>query len=87
MTYMITYRIDRRATIAIRLCPAAQFSLRRPGAAATEVRLLFVCDPDRQAVILVGGDKAGNGSGWYRDAVPQAEQAYAEHLKDPQAVS
>ncbi|MDX2540383.1 type II toxin-antitoxin system RelE/ParE family toxin [Streptomyces sp. WI04-05B] len=37
--------------------------------------------PDRQAVILVGGDKAGNWSGWYRVAVPQAEQAYAEHLK------
>ncbi|WP_371671704.1 type II toxin-antitoxin system RelE/ParE family toxin [Streptomyces sp. NBC_00289] len=53
-----------------------------PGSAgATEVRLLFVFDPDRQAVILVGGDKAGNWSGWYRVAVPQAEQAYAEHLK------
>ncbi|MET9461938.1 type II toxin-antitoxin system RelE/ParE family toxin [Streptomyces canus] len=34
----------------------------RPGSAgATEVRLLFVFDPDRQAVILVGGDKAGTG--------------------------
>ncbi|MFD9319951.1 type II toxin-antitoxin system RelE/ParE family toxin [Streptomyces sp. NPDC060053] len=54
----------------------------RPGSAgATEVRLLSVFDPDRQAVILVGGDKAGNWSGWYRVAVPQAEQAYAEHLK------
>ncbi|MEU1186185.1 type II toxin-antitoxin system RelE/ParE family toxin [Streptomyces sp. NPDC005859] len=54
----------------------------RPGSAgATEVRLLFVFDPDRQAVILVGGDKAGNWSGWYRVAVPHAEQAYAEHLK------
>ncbi|GAA4008913.1 hypothetical protein GCM10022384_63240 [Streptomyces marokkonensis] len=54
----------------------------RPGSAgATEVRLLFVFDPDSQAVILVGGDKAGNWSGWYHVAVPQAEQAYAEHLK------
>ncbi|MFJ8748788.1 type II toxin-antitoxin system RelE/ParE family toxin [Streptomyces sp. NPDC102441] len=34
----------------------------RPGSAgATEVRLLFVFDPDRQGVILVGGDKAGTG--------------------------
>ncbi|WNZ11743.1 type II toxin-antitoxin system RelE/ParE family toxin [Streptomyces sp. 11x1] len=54
----------------------------RPGSAGTtEVRLLFVFDPDRQAVTLVGGDKAGNWSGWYSVAVPQAEQAYAEHLK------
>ncbi|GAA1065798.1 type II toxin-antitoxin system RelE/ParE family toxin [Streptomyces asiaticus] len=54
----------------------------RPGSAgASEVRLLFVFDPQRQAVILVGGDKAGNWSGWYRVAVPLAEQAYEDHLK------
>ncbi|MFF1542426.1 hypothetical protein [Streptomyces sp. NPDC058291] len=40
----------------------------------------FVFGPDRQAVILVGGDKAGTWSGWHRGAVPQAEQAYAKHL-------
>lgn len=54
----------------------------RPGSAgASEVRLLFVFDPKRQAVILVGGDKAGNWRGWYRTAVPLAETAYADHLK------
>lgn len=54
----------------------------RPGsAAASEVRLLFVFDPHRNAVFLVGGDKAGNWSGWYKTAVPAAEEAYAEHLK------
>ncbi|MEJ3744031.1 type II toxin-antitoxin system RelE/ParE family toxin [Actinomycetes bacterium KLBMP 9797] len=54
----------------------------RPGSAgSTEVRLLFVFDPQRHAVILVGGDKAGNWRGWYRTAIPQAEAAYAEHLK------
>ena len=32
----------------------------RPGSTgSSEVRLLFVFDPDRNAVILVGGDKAG----------------------------
>ncbi len=54
----------------------------RPGSAAsTEVRLLFVFDPHRNAVFLVGGDKSGNWSGWYRVAVPMAEEAYAGHLK------
>ena len=54
----------------------------RPGSAgASEVRLLFVFDPQRQAVILVGGDKAGNWRGWYRVAIPLAESAYADHLK------
>src|SRR5688572_4705908 len=54
----------------------------RPGSAgATEVRLLFVFDPQRQAVILVGGDKAGHWRGWYRTAIPLAETAYADHLR------
>src|SRR5215475_4207703 len=53
----------------------------RPGSAGSgEVRLLFVFDPHRQAVILVGGDKAGNWRGWYRTAVPRAETVYADHL-------
>lgn len=54
----------------------------RPGSAgSSEVRLLFVFDPQRQAVILIGGDKAGNWRGWYRTAIPFAETAYADHLK------
>jgi hypothetical protein len=52
----------------------------RPGSAGpTEVRLLFIFDPRRCAVFLVGGDKAGKWSDWYETAIPQAEQAYAEH--------
>lgn len=54
----------------------------RPGSSgASEVRLLFVFDPNRQAVILVGGDKTGNWRGWYQTAIPLAESAYAEHMK------
>jgi hypothetical protein len=54
----------------------------RPGSVgATEVRLLFVFDPQRRAVFLVGGDKAEKWSEWYKTAIPQAEQAYAEHLR------
>lgn len=54
----------------------------RPGSrGASKVRVLFVFDPLRRAVILVGGDKAGRWRGWYSTAVPMAEAAYAEHLK------
>jgi hypothetical protein len=53
----------------------------RPGSAGgTEVRLLFIFDPQRRAVFLVGGDKAGKWSEWYKAAIPVAELAYAEHL-------
>lgn len=54
----------------------------RPGSAgSSEVRLLFVFDPARQAVLLVGGDKSGNWQRWYEAAIPVAESAYADHLR------
>ena len=45
------------------------------------MRLLFVFDPQRRAVCLVGGDKSGKWSEWYKTAIPQAEEAYGEHLR------
>jgi hypothetical protein len=55
----------------------------RPGSAgATEVRVLFVFDPWRSAILLVAGDKASNWSGWYRHAIPRAEQLYETYLKE-----
>ncbi|ROQ67918.1 hypothetical protein EDD93_2368 [Streptomyces sp. 840.1] len=53
----------------------------RPGSArATEVRILFVFDPRRRAILLVAGDKAGRWSDWYRDSIPVAEGRYEEYL-------
>jgi len=54
----------------------------RPGSAgATEVRLLFVFDPERQAVILVAGTKRVTGPAGTEWQVPLAEQVYEDHLK------
>jgi hypothetical protein len=54
----------------------------RPGSAGgSEIRVLFMFDPWRSAVLLVAGDKAGNWSKWYRDAIPLAEQVYGDYLK------
>jgi hypothetical protein len=54
----------------------------RPGSAGgSEVRMLFVFDPQRRAVFLVGRDKSGKWSDWYQTAIPRAEDAYAEHLR------
>lgn len=47
---------------------------------ATNVRILFVFDPDRQAVLLVAGDKTGEWQSWYVDNIPVAEARYAEWL-------
>ena len=50
----------------------------RPRVGGTsEVRLLFVLDAAREAIILVAGDKAGRWSGWYAEAIPLAEERYA----------
>jgi hypothetical protein len=55
----------------------------RPGSAgATEIRILFVFDAARNAVLLVAGDKAGQWTAWYRRAIPLAETRYATYLKE-----
>lgn len=55
----------------------------RPGSSGTsEVRVIFVFDPKRNAVLLVAGDKAGNWTAWYRQAIPLAEERYAAYLKE-----
>lgn len=54
--------------------------LRPPSAGRTEVRILFVFDPYRSAVLLVAGDKSGQWSRWYRAAIPEAERLYEDYL-------
>ncbi|MEV5708250.1 type II toxin-antitoxin system RelE/ParE family toxin [Actinoallomurus sp. NPDC052274] len=52
----------------------------RPGSRGrSEIRMLFVFDPDRAAIFLVAGDKSGRWSRWYEDAIPLAEARYAEY--------
>ena len=48
---------------------------------AGSVRVLFVFDARRTAILLVGGDKHGMWSRWYDDAIPAAERAYAQYLQ------
>jgi hypothetical protein len=53
----------------------------RPGSRGrSEIRILFVFDPGRQAILLVVGDKAGRWSHWYEEAIPLAERRYADWL-------
>lgn len=55
----------------------------RPGSAGrSEVRILFVFDPRRNAVLLVAGDKSGKWTEWYRQAIPLAEARYEAYLKE-----
>ncbi len=51
----------------------------RPG--ATSIRILFVFDPQRQAILLLGGDKAGGWKDLYDKNIPIAEQRYEDWLR------
>lgn len=47
-------------------------------------RVLFVFDPRRIGMLLMGGDKTGNPD-WYEEYVPKADKIYAQHLRELEA--
>jgi hypothetical protein len=52
----------------------------RPGSTGrTEIRVLFAFDLERQAILLVGGDKSEDWTGWYKANIPIADDRFAEH--------
>lgn len=42
-------------------------------------RILYVFDPRRSALLILGGDKTGNAR-WYEQNVPQAEKIFQQYL-------
>jgi hypothetical protein len=43
-------------------------------------RVLYAFDPRRAAILLIGGQKAGNDR-WYEVYIPVADKLYDEHLE------
>lgn len=52
----------------------------RPKQGRSPLRIIYAFDPARQAVLLIGGDKAGD-SKFYRRMIKQAEQIWQEYLR------
>jgi len=46
------------------------------------MRIIFAFDPTRSALLLLGGDKAGNWERWYRENIPLAEALYLEYTAE-----
>ena len=46
------------------------------------LRVLFMFDPRRQVILLLGGDKSGAWNDWYEWAVPAADDLYDEYLDE-----
>ena len=46
------------------------------------LRVLFMSDPRRQIILLVGGDKTGEWEAWYQAAIPAADDLYDLYLEE-----
>ena len=44
------------------------------------LRVLFMFDPRRQVILLLGGDKSGEWNEWYEWAVPAADDLYDVYI-------
>jgi len=47
------------------------------------LRTFYAFDPNRTAILLIGGDKTGNDN-FYDEMVPKADQIFDEYLKEIQ---
>ncbi len=47
------------------------------------LRVLFAFDPERRAVLLLGGDKSKDSrwNDWYVDAIQRADNLFQEHIR------
>ena len=46
------------------------------------IRVLFIFDPKSNAVLLLGGDKRGDWTGWYEENIQRADDLYDEYLNE-----
>lgn len=54
----------------------------RPGSSGrSELRVLFAFDPERKAIFLAAGDKAGRWEKWYKVNIPIADDRFDDHLR------
>ncbi|HWE32029.1 MAG TPA: type II toxin-antitoxin system RelE/ParE family toxin [Solirubrobacteraceae bacterium] len=47
----------------------------------SHLRALFAFDPQRRAIVLVGGDKSDDWQRWYERNIPRADARYDDHLR------
>jgi hypothetical protein len=55
--------------------------LRPRSGKASAIRILFAFDPERSAILLVAGDKAGAWGQWYRERIPIADDRLDQWLE------
>lgn len=43
--------------------------------------MLFAFDPERPAIMLIAGDKAGDWARWCKKSIPLADDIFDDHLR------
>lgn len=66
--------------IADRIVGSRHRNMKELRSVGGHLRLLFAFDPRRTAIVLLGGDKAGDWAGWYKRNVPIADDLYDAYL-------
>lgn len=56
----------------------------RPKQGRSPLRVFYIFDPDRQAVLLVGGSKAGDNT-FYEAMIPISESIWEQYLRERKA--
>lgn len=59
----------------------SKYALRELRKKGQPIRMLYAFDPQRQAVVLVGGDKTGDDR-FYEREVPRAEKIWERYLQE-----
>jgi hypothetical protein len=54
----------------------------RASVGTSVLRVLFMFDPRRTAILLLGGNKSGQWRAWYRTAIPEADRLYDVYLEE-----
>jgi hypothetical protein len=56
--------------------------LRITSSSNSAIRILYCFTKSRIALLLVAGDKAGNWTNWYKEAIESAEETYERFTQD-----
>jgi hypothetical protein len=76
--FMRVYSVISAASDSLKPLRSAIMKELRPRGG--NLRVLFVFDPRRTAILLLGGDKTGRWQSRYNEAIPRADDLYDEHL-------
>ncbi len=85
----VTKAVDRLVALGVKLAfphsseiKQSKYAMRELRVGGRPLRLLYIFDVTREAVVLFDGDKSGNERRWYDENVPRAERIWETYLHE-----